>query len=369
MIQRKGFPFLAAAAAALGLCLLALPGAAAAGFADGAALCLHRVLPALFPFMVVCGLLAAAPGSTALGLPLKPLCRLCGLKAPDVPLALLLSWAGGYAVCAQTAADGLRRGRFSPREGMLLVLLGCCSGPGFVVGMVGGLLGSPTAGALLYGLQLAANFLAAGCLWPFCRARFSPAAVAPNAAETRGMAASGALPRAIAGAVQSSLNVCGCVVFFRVVSSVLLACLPAQWAAMRPVLSGLLEVSAGCADWAAAGPWAVWGIAACLSVPGFSVFAQLHLLLDGTLPLWPLAAARALHLGWFLLLLRFCLPLWPQSASVFRSLAPRVVCQSRAAPDAVLAVFCFLCAALYNAGQKIYNDTQCSAQNSARLQK
>ena len=51
----------AAAAGVLGVLLLAAPEAAAEGFASGTALCLASVLPALFPFFVVCELLMAAP--------------------------------------------------------------------------------------------------------------------------------------------------------------------------------------------------------------------------------------------------------------------------------------------------------------------
>ena len=46
-----------AALALLCLGLLSRPQAAAQGFADGARLCVGSLLPALFPFMVVCELL------------------------------------------------------------------------------------------------------------------------------------------------------------------------------------------------------------------------------------------------------------------------------------------------------------------------
>ena len=42
------------AALLLGVLVLAAPKAAAQGFAAGTALCLQSVLPALFPFFVVC---------------------------------------------------------------------------------------------------------------------------------------------------------------------------------------------------------------------------------------------------------------------------------------------------------------------------
>ena len=65
-----------AAAGVLGILLLAAPEAAAEGFASGTALCLASVLPALFPFFVVCELLTAAPPPARL---LRPLQRLLGL--------------------------------------------------------------------------------------------------------------------------------------------------------------------------------------------------------------------------------------------------------------------------------------------------
>ena len=60
----------------------------------------------------------------------------------------------------------LRRQRLEMAS-LALLCLGCCSGPGFVVGYIGGLLlGSTSLGALLYAGQLAANLLAAGLCLP-----------------------------------------------------------------------------------------------------------------------------------------------------------------------------------------------------------
>ena len=152
----------AAAAGALGVLLLAAPEAAAEGFASGTALCLASVLPALFPFFVVCELLTAAPPPARL---LRPLQRLLGLEAPEAAQAVALSWLGGYAVSAQLAGRLYGTHRISRRDARRLLLLGCCSGPGFVIGCVGGLLlGRLQLGVLLYGSQLAANLAATACL-------------------------------------------------------------------------------------------------------------------------------------------------------------------------------------------------------------
>ena len=98
-----------AALALLCLGLLSRPQAAAQGFADGARLCVGSLLPALFPFMVVCELLVGMALPKAL---LRPQARLLGLQSEDTAAALLASWLGGYAVCARLTAQLRGAGRF-----------------------------------------------------------------------------------------------------------------------------------------------------------------------------------------------------------------------------------------------------------------
>ena len=95
----------AAAALAFGVLVLAVPEAATRGFAGGTALCLQSVLPALFPFFVVCELLTAAPPPAVL---LRPMQRVLGLESAETARALLLSWVGGYAVCARPGSCTVR---------------------------------------------------------------------------------------------------------------------------------------------------------------------------------------------------------------------------------------------------------------------
>ena len=78
-----------------------------------------------------------------------------------------------------------------------------------------------------------------------------------------------------------------------------------------------------------------------------SVLAQLAALLQGTVPLGLLLAARVLHFMFLQGLLHLCLPLVPGQAAVFTSLAPQVVVMKRTAWDTALAIAFFLCAALY----------------------
>lgn len=339
-----------AAAGVLGILLLAAPEAAAEGFASGTALCLASVLPALFPFFVVCELLTAAPPPARL---LRPLQRLLGLEAPEAAQAVALSWLGGYAVSAQLAGRLYGAHRISRRDAQRLLLLGCCSGPGFVIGCVGGLLlGRLQLGVLLYAAQLAANLAATACLDLFSASgrpsrAFSAVRPAPPAPpQTAG------LPRAISSAVSASLSVCGCVVFFRIVGAVIRAFLPVP----PLLLSAALEISAGCADAAArGGQAALYGCCAVLSLLGLSVWSQIQLFSGDAFCPRALLLSRVLHFFFLQGLIRLCVRFLPGSLAVCSSLSARVVPISRLPPDAALLGFAFLCAALYKVRQNLYN--------------
>lgn len=382
----------AAAALAFGVLVLAVPEAATRGFAGGTALCLQSVLPALFPFFVVCELLTAAPPLAVL---LRPMQRVLGLESAETARALLLSWVGGYAVCARLAGQLYGAGRITRRDAALLQALGCCSGPGFVIGCVGGaLLGNVRLGVVLYAAQIGANLGAGavcqllshivganivrpsswrGCAFPErpltsetarVRTMFAPTdctrevsgrskVLSPTRCGGSHLAEGAkGLPQAISSAVTSSLSVCGCVVFFRIVGAVLLAVLPLPPTAV----SAALEVSAGCADFAAlGGAAALYGCCACLSVLGVSVWAQLRLFAGAAYRPRLLVFSRAVHLVLLQLLVRVCAQLLPGSVTACSTLAARVLPVFRLPPDAAAAGFVFLCAALYKARQSIYN--------------
>lgn len=335
--------------AALSLALLAQPQLAAQGFESGVQLCLHSVLPALFPFFVIGELLAGRLPCGALS---RRLARLLGLQCEQAATALLLSWVGGYAVCARLVGKLRGSGAISSRDAGLLLLLGCCSSPGFVVGCVGGLLlGNVRLGVLLYALQLAANLLSTALCLPL----LPPGEPGIRPPVQTGLAAI-SLPEALSRAAESCLQVCSCVVFFRMVAGLAAPQLP-DLPLTGPLVSGACEISAGCADFAAlGGRGALYGCCACLSLLGLSVWMQLALLLRGTVRLGPLLLSRAVHLACFVPLVRLCARFLPGSTAVYRTLADRVVATGRLPPDAALIAFLFLCTALYKLRQNFYNE-------------
>lgn len=328
--------------------LLMNPAAAVQGFSDGLQLCMDTVLPALFPFFVISALLSHCPFRDA---SLRPVARFVGLHSGRAALVVLLSWVGGYAVCAGMTASLFHSKAINARDASLILLLGCCSSPGFVIGCVGGLLlGNPRLGVLLYVLQLSANLIAAIFCLPLLP---SPPSHSHTVSEPSSSRIS--FSHAIGTAVQNSLSIVGCIVFFRTISAVILPFLP-QGVFTAPLLSGFLEVSSGCAEFSLlGGKWALYGCCACLSLLGLSVWAQLSMLLQGAVSLRLLAAHRILHMILLWALIWCTARLLPGSLTVYRTMGQRVISTRRLPLDAAIVVLLFLCAVLYKVSQNFYN--------------
>lgn len=321
-------------AAALGAGAVFMPQAAAAGFGAGVRLCVGSVLPALFPCFVACRLLTDS---------LTP--------AQSRRLLLPLSWLGGYAVCAGLTGRLYRSGVLTRRQAAWYLCVGCCSAPGFAVGCVGGLLlGSVPLGVVLYLTQLVANLAAA---W-VCRPLLPAAEPAPKPAKA-GNPAAPDLPGAVTAAVDSCLQVSGCVVFFGTVLGLVQAALPLS-ALGRAVVGAVLEISTGCAAFAAqGGAAAVYGCCLCLSVLGLSVWAQLAALTGSGISLRPLVCSRAVHLAVYPLFVYAVLRFWPGAVPALAGRSGRVVPMLRMPPDALATGALFLLAVLYKVRKTLYN--------------
>ena len=203
---------------------------------------------------------------------------------------------------------------------------------------------------MLYGAQLAGNAAAA----LVCRLLLpSPGKRQPPAAGAR---ADIGVPQAVGDAVNSCLSVCGSVVLFSVVSQLLreLCPLPALYAA---VLSGALEVSAGCAEFAAlGGVISVYGCCVCLSALSASVWLQLAALLPREISLRPLTLARCVQAAVSLGIVRLALGLLPGAVPALAGGANRLVVMGRLPPDALVTGGLFLAAVLYKGYKTLYNN-------------
>ena len=269
--------------AALGL-LLARSAEAAQAVRDGLALCAGSVIPALFPFLAVSGLLTAldAGASPALG----PLARLLGCRRAGAR-AFLLGLTGSYPVGARTVAQLYRRGGISRREAGRLLLFSNNCGPAFILGVAGlGCFGSLRAGVLLWGVHILAALVIALAL---------PRQAAEPSERPGSVPARPPLVPALIAAVRDAAGtmvyICGFVVFFLV----LLRVMGRVTGLSHPVLSGAVELTQGILALPHTRRGFVWA-AGLLGWGGLSVHGQSAAVLSGTdLPMGPYLAAKAAH--------------------------------------------------------------------------
>lgn len=219
--------------AALGVLLLCSADTARA-VREGLALCAGSVIPALFPFLAVSGLLTALDAGAAPGRGRMLLARVLGC-GPAGAGAFLLGLVGGYPVGARTVAQLYREKRISRPEACRLLLFCNNCGPAFALGVAGaGCFGSLRAGAWLWLIHVSAAVLTA----LLTRSTSSPEGrTSPSAPQALGSA----FPGAVRGAGEGMLHVCGFVVFFLVLTRLLTALTGLE----HPLPLGLLELTGG----------------------------------------------------------------------------------------------------------------------------
>lgn len=226
----------------------------AAAVTRGLSLCATTLLPALFPFFVLSGLVIESGIAQRAGRIFAPLMnRLFHLPGCGASV-FLLGALGGYPTGARAVVQLYQKRMCTKEEAQRMLSLCNNCGPGFFLGIVGGnLLGNTRDGLILWLIHLF-SALAVACL---CRkhacADNSTLPVCPS------MPLPHALVKAITGAMQSTLGVCGFVLFFSVLLSLMqetgilsvasrVICLfgfdPSFGDA---VASGLLEISCGLA--------------------------------------------------------------------------------------------------------------------------
>lgn len=268
--------------AALGL-LLARSAEAAQAVRDGLALCAGSVIPALFPFLAVSGLLTAldAGASPALG----PLARLLGCSRAGAQ-AFLLGLTGSYPVGARTVAQLYRRGGISPAGGLPPAAVFQQLRPGvYPGGGRAGLLRQPRAGAAVGSAYSGGAGHSPG-----------PAPAGGGAAGTSRLCRPvpplvPALIAAVRDAAGTMVYICGFVVFFLV----LLRVMGRVTGLSHPVLSGAVELTQGILALPLTRRGFVWA-AGLLGWGGLSVHGQSAAVLSGTdLPMGPYLAAKATH--------------------------------------------------------------------------
>lgn len=219
-------------AAALGLLILILDGKTAlAGATQGVELCIRTVIPSLFPFFVLSGILTSA----FLGIRLPPFLRIPGIPKGAESLAAV-GLLGGYPVGAQNIASAYRSGVLSKGQAERMLAFCNNAGPAFLFGMIGPSFPDIRYAWLLWMVHIASALLT-GC--------FLAGDKAENASVTAGHIPT--LPETLQQSLRIMASVCGWIVLFRVLIAFLdrwiLWLLPNHW---KIILTGLLELANGC---------------------------------------------------------------------------------------------------------------------------
>lgn len=251
--------------------LLCLPEASATGMRRGLSICVEHLIPTLFPFLVLSGVIARMGWCERLGTHLHGLTRrLFGL--PDVCAAgILIGLIGGYPAGASVAAALARDGRISRDEGRYMLRFCVNAGPAFLIGTVGaGLLGSAESGLLL----LAAHWIASLCIGVFGRCPTLTSRAAPPHAAARPLAA--ALTEAVNEASAALIGMSG----FVALSASLLSVLDALGtpAVVTSVAAGAAEVSLGSMAAIRTGALMPFWMGLVLGWGGLSVHGQIAVL-------------------------------------------------------------------------------------------
>ncbi len=345
---RLGIPApLAAAAGFAGLVLWPQAAAQAAGAAIS--LCLTRLLPALFPYFVLSGLILRMGWLRGPETMLAPMMRRFFALPGACAGPLLLGLLGGYPVGARSAMALYAAGGCTKHDAERLLMFCNNSGPAFLFGAVGaGLFGDVRAGFVFFAVHALAAVSVGLLSRLLSRSPGKEASMPP--------VPSGLPPRffavfsdAVTQAVQASAAICGFVLFFAVLSALLTACgllplltgfvseafrLPPE--TVRACLVGSLELTAGL-DALRTGAGSP-GMRMCLAAfllgwGGFSVHGQvLALKTDETLSLRPYLFGKLMHgilsaayMYLFLVVSGFSLPAFQSAGTPGSAISPSLI--------------------------------------------
>lgn len=219
---------ISALGACVGMLLLILDGKTALmGARTGVELCIQAVVPSLFPFFVLSGLLTACPMPRGLG-------RLLGFPKGAEALAVP-AFLGGYPVGAQSVGEAYHTGGLHKEDAEHLLAFCNNAGPAFLFGMAGSLFPKAWMAWALWIIHLVSALMVS---------RLFPVKAAP-------VSLSKDQPVSISDALSSAVRVmglvCGWIVLFRVIVAFLerwvFFLLPTE---AQAAATGLLELANGC---------------------------------------------------------------------------------------------------------------------------
>lgn len=187
------------------------------GASQGILLCLGVLVPSLFPFFILSAFLAESGVLDSLTPIIAPISKvLLGLKGICL-LPVILSLIGGYPVGAKAVAALYSNGSVNKDEAHRLSCICCSAGPGFLVTFAGvSLLCSKESGIILLSSQIISVIVL--CL--LSRLVFGKSHSNEALTKRNRLSVSEALVSSVNSAVKSTAGMCGFVIAFSIICSV-----------------------------------------------------------------------------------------------------------------------------------------------------
>lgn len=232
------------AAAAAAVVLLAVCGQSAVIYGrEALSICYEMIIPTLFPFFICSSVLVYSGFCSSLSKLFAPVMRPVFGIDPNAAAPFLLGIISGYPMGALTACQLYEASYLSKSDAEKLLAFCNNSGPLFILGSVGiGLYQNPGIGGLLYLTHILAALSVGIIFRPYGRGAYKP----PKTVITVEKTGSGELfSKALQGSVISILNVCGAVMFFGIISKLLLGFVSCG-SETRSLLLGMCEFATGC---------------------------------------------------------------------------------------------------------------------------
>ncbi len=214
---------------------------------DTLALFIRRVLPPLFPYMVISKLMV----SMDLLAPLRRFFRIGQIfRLPSETASVVFTGLlCGFPVGAIGTASLYEERRISKMDAARLVALSSNTSPAFVLGTVAALWGSKVYGGFLFAVQ---TLSAIGIAWLIAKRtkyKETPQEKEKGVSGKVPVAWTEAFCKAVSESAAACLSVCAYIVFFRVIAVVCSLLLPS----MTKIFAVIFEFSSGCVDGAAVG--------------------------------------------------------------------------------------------------------------------
>lgn len=215
------------------------PETAILGIASGLQVCVHTILPILFPFIVLSNIWISLGYDRSLTTLISPLFTKFFHLPGRAASAFLLGILGGYPIGVKTVAQLYAEGQLTKTEAEATVSFTNNAGPAFLIAVIGyGLFQQPMIGAVIWGIQII-SAIVIGCL-------LQPDATTISHTIDTGHRAPSVLhsiSKSINQAGSSSINICIYVLFFSILTKFLTERTPQS--VPSTIIISMLELTSG----------------------------------------------------------------------------------------------------------------------------